>query len=408
MSKLSNYYLLKQLLKEKQSKLDTLKYEYESIVKQEPYMQNRLKNRQYSMHRLAGEIESIKREIKAMENKHLQDSMNMMKLMNWTVDADCEKVYTKGESTEDQCKDDDATEMGAFEELGQNHETEAMEPEEHPVLAQDDEVGEKFKTVMEEFGKGELKSSSGEKVTDPKQAKAIAYSEQREAKDWSPITKDDEQWITMNGAHIKIGEGESKSSAVKKFLSNKKSGKSSGSEAGAAAKPEKKSESTAKKEVSKQKESSKSGSSPSKIGLEEHEINKIKNMSEEEIKEEYGSEYGAYVTEMTWKLKQSGQYPDTKEVDKIKDKMWYMRKEGKKDTPEYKDLEKKKNDWNKNFNAINKEIKTKAYEFSSPKEKERLDEVRSYFKKNPAPKWADSDPKVAEANKLINLSGGAM
>ena len=34
-------------------------------------------------------------------------------------------------------KDDDATEMGTFEELGQNHETEAMEPEEHPTLAQD-------------------------------------------------------------------------------------------------------------------------------------------------------------------------------------------------------------------------------------------------------------------------------
>ena len=47
----------------------------------------------------------------------------------------------------------------------------------------DEEVSSKFKKVMEEFGKGELKSSSGEKVTDPKQAKAIAYSESGEAKD---------------------------------------------------------------------------------------------------------------------------------------------------------------------------------------------------------------------------------
>lgn len=47
----------------------------------------------------------------------------------------------------------------------------------------DEEVSPKFKKVMEEYGKGELKSSSGKKVTDPKQAKAIAYSEAGEAKD---------------------------------------------------------------------------------------------------------------------------------------------------------------------------------------------------------------------------------
>lgn len=44
----------------------------------------------------------------------------------------------------------------------------------------DEEVSPKFKKVMEEFGKGELESSSGEKVTDPKQAKAIAYSESKD------------------------------------------------------------------------------------------------------------------------------------------------------------------------------------------------------------------------------------
>ena len=326
MNKLSDLTILKQLLKEKQNKLSTLKYEYEAIVEQEPYMRNRLKNRQYSIHKLAGEIKSIEKEIKTMESKHLQDSMEILRLSGFTTDADpkaelikyaektgdpeyikhvknltnmatinarlqwhrqqdsdCgEKVYTRGAEdgwkhyrdskgnvwelvnaqgsfwmmecirgprkgdtvtfrkemvessmTEDTCvKDDDATEMGTFEQLGQNHETEAMEPEEHPVQAQDgirfvtwvkpsglkyqigdiiqfkgknvkitkitgnvveaqvmdactkdEEVGEKFKTVMEEFGKGELKSSSGETVTDPKQAKAIAYSEQREAND---------------------------------------------------------------------------------------------------------------------------------------------------------------------------------------------------------------------------------
>jgi len=38
-----------------------------------------------------------------------------------------------------------------------------------------------FEVVMETFGRGKLRSSSGKTVTDPKQAKAIAYNEAREA-----------------------------------------------------------------------------------------------------------------------------------------------------------------------------------------------------------------------------------
>lgn len=37
----------------------------------------------------------------------------------------------------------------------------------------------KFRAVMREFEKGNLRSSSGEKVTDPDQAQAIAFSEAR-------------------------------------------------------------------------------------------------------------------------------------------------------------------------------------------------------------------------------------
>ena len=76
--------------------------------------------------------------------------------------------------------DNDATENGAIEEFGQNHETEVMPLEKDPVLAQDD----KFGTVMKEFYEGKLKSGSGETVTDPQQAKAIAYSE---SKDSEPV-----------------------------------------------------------------------------------------------------------------------------------------------------------------------------------------------------------------------------
>ena len=40
----------------------------------------------------------------------------------------------------------------------------------------------KIAKVMGEFQSGDLKSSSGQKVTDPKQARAIALSEARRAK----------------------------------------------------------------------------------------------------------------------------------------------------------------------------------------------------------------------------------
>ena len=39
----------------------------------------------------------------------------------------------------------------------------------------------KFKVVMKEYGEGKLKSSSGEKVTDVSQARAIAKSESDKA-----------------------------------------------------------------------------------------------------------------------------------------------------------------------------------------------------------------------------------
>ena len=129
-------------------------------------------------------------------------------------------------------KDDDATEHGSIEELGKNKKTESMPLEKDPTLAQDEykpnpkvikiledlrahkltpseadkmlvQAGvpyvmaglmvrkpeqyipvndeDKFATVMKEFYAGKLKSSSGEKVTDPQQAKAIAYSETKDS-----------------------------------------------------------------------------------------------------------------------------------------------------------------------------------------------------------------------------------
>ena len=92
------------------------------------------------------------------------------------IDPDYIKGMERGLNT----WDDDATEHGSIEELGKNKKTESMPLEKDPTLAQDD----KFATVMKEFYAGKLKSSSGEKVTDPQQAKAIAYSE---SKDCGPV-----------------------------------------------------------------------------------------------------------------------------------------------------------------------------------------------------------------------------
>lgn len=45
-----------------------------------------------------------------------------------------------------------------------------------------EETGIKFKKVMHEWKKGDLKDSHGNEVTDQKQALAIAFSEQKRAK----------------------------------------------------------------------------------------------------------------------------------------------------------------------------------------------------------------------------------
>lgn len=96
--------------------------------------------------------------------KQLKKSLEILKIFGYVTDEECKEIFTKGKA-----KDDDATEHGSIEEYGKNKEIEKMSPKKHPVQANDAE----------------------------------------------------EQWITVKGAHVKIGEGESKSSAVKKFIKSK-------------------------------------------------------------------------------------------------------------------------------------------------------------------------------------------
>lgn len=208
--------------------------------------------------------------------------------------------------------------------------------------ASDEDVSPKFKKVMEEFGKGELKSSSGEKVTDPKQAKAIAYSEAGESKDA------EEQWITMNGAHVKVEEGESKEKASKEFI-KKKGGDP------APAKGAKQSQ---------------------EIKYDEKEIEKIKSRWKgKESVGGYGSEYGDILDHLEQEATKAGTLPDMDEYFKLNDKLIDLRQSGKKDTEEYKSVEKQRNDFNKQYNKVHKALKEKARSLSSESEQKRLGEL---------------------------------
>lgn len=179
--------------------------------------------------------------------------------------------------------------------------------------ANDEEASPKFKKVMEEFGKGELESSSGEKVTDPKQAKAIAYSEAGEAKDGGP------------GSGIKghtTPENEKPSD------------------------------------------------------YDEKEIEKIKaKWKGKESVGGHGSEYGDILNHLEQKATKAGTLPDMDEYFKLNDKLIDLRQSGKKDTEEYKSVEKQRNDFNKKYNKAHKALKEKARSLSSESEQKRLGEL---------------------------------
>lgn len=444
MNRLSDYYSLKEDLKEKKNELWRLQQEYNSIVQQEPYMRGRLKNRQHTIYKLAGEIKSIEKELKNMEKAHLQDSMDMLKLMGWTTDSCGEKIYTKGESTEDQCKDggsgsgikghttsrsgykmedpkeieaaikkvkesghpdpyylsgleralevakqergmkdDDATEMGTFEQLGQNHETEAMEPSEHPVQAQDAE----------------------------------------------------EQWITINGAHVKIEEGESKASAAKKFISKKREAKPSGGSS-------KKEEAPAKKQT--ETKSSTEKSDPN--GLDKNkrrELTKqykeghyIKTENGEVAKiSQIGTDYPEIVVEradgslgsLTWYGLSKATRAGKEDIKSAKSKADEGKSDDQKSSEKYRkrlsnltgilsDVMKSKSKkeealkkLEENFSKMEEDIKSGKLGEESKKVLKTYKNILNTNKEDWLKKFTgDSDPKVAEANKLINLFGGAM
>lgn len=212
----------------------------------------------------------IEKAIKELEKSDRPDMQYLMALKRALELAKAERAT----------KDNDATENGAIEEFGQNKETEAMPLEKKPVLAQDGDslVGknvwvrnkgqewrvyvlqdkgsklyiydpyngtqgwisrsavtglagtkdDKFGTVMKEFYESKLKSGSGEKVTDPQQAKAIAYSESKDGGPGSGIkghtTEDPDEKFWENKLREVAKQKGIPESSIEEFISKVKSG----------------------------------------------------------------------------------------------------------------------------------------------------------------------------------------
>lgn len=417
MNRILDYYSLKEGLKEKKNELWRLQQEYNSIVQQEPYMRGRLKNRQHTIYKLAGEIKSIEKELKNMKKAHLQDSMDMLKLMGWTTDSCGEKIYTKGEAedaslAEEEAmkimrephkypeakvteaaklllkkkgilsKDDDATEMGTFEQLGKNHETEAMEPSKNPVQAQDAE----------------------------------------------------EQWITINGAHVKIEEGESKASAAKKFIAKKREAKPSGG--------------SSKKEEVPAKKQTKTKSSTEKLDPNDLDKNKRRELAKQYKEGHYiktengevakisqiGTDYPEIVVEradgslgsLTWYGLSKATRAGKEDIKSAKSKADEGKSDDQKSSEKYRkrlsnltgilsDVMKSKSKKEEALKKLEENFSKMEADIKSGKLGKESKEVLETYKNrlnNNKENWlkftGDSDPKVAEANKLINLFGGAM
>ena len=182
----------------------------------------------------------------------------------------------------------------------------------------------------------------------------------------------EEQWITVNGAHVKIEEGESKESAVKEFI-KKKEGNSTSS---VGSKSETKSVKTAKKASPLSKEEKAKARWAKKLE-EEYELGSPedirKNMEEEdEVDEEYLKNYTKQYNIIL-------DHPVGSKVligGKEREITDYIPDDDGEDIMAELDGD----DW----------IPVKKLKKSSPK-------------KSPS---KDSDPKVAEAEAIINLCGG--
>ena len=182
------YYGLKQYLGRLQDEYQTchIRYMNESDTRQRAMARKDLNEISLRIRRTQQEMNKIKNSI------HLKDSMDMLKLSGFTVDSrvsldlrhqniDYEKAKQLAMKKEQELKS-----KYKNVKLVMKMPTNSYFEWEVSNETKDEEVSPKFKKVMEEYGKGELKSSSGEKVTNPKQAKAIAYSEAGESKDGGP------------------------------------------------------------------------------------------------------------------------------------------------------------------------------------------------------------------------------
>lgn len=378
-----------------QRSITELQYQYQALIREGSYKLAQIRKER---------IKKLREQLKQLSKAKVQDSMDVLRLCGYTSDASVQvgpwTIYQEGneisvhrggrawaqgfksvqeakawikqkehwiETGKDEgptftkgSKDDDATEHGSIEQYGKGTKTESMGLSDDPVLAQDAGSSNPNVDVKKVISKGGR----------------TAYG------------------IYYKGYQVKvvntIEEAYQKAETLGKLMSNKDGGPGSG----------------IKGHRTPENEEPKKGSSS---GYDDPEIQKIKEKWANKKSEGLGSEYGDLLSYLKKKATESGELPKMDEYYKLSDKLIEMRKKGKKDTEEYKAVERQKKDFNKKFNKVYKELESKAKSLSSESEQKRLDEVAQFAKKNKlkdSKPVKDANPKVAEAQAIINLCGG--
>ena len=185
------------------------------------------------------QLELLKyRNVKAMQQK---DTMEILKLSGFTVDGDIILPQHKA-------KDDDATKEGAIKKYGKEkgsfedggpgsgikgHTTPENDPDtkyanfmkgrKKPLsYSEGKKLLEEAKKagIHQDYIKGMERGIAG--LKDACEEKIFTKGTKNITGGLSTMNKDEkEQWITVNGAHVKIEGGESKESAVKNFINKK-------------------------------------------------------------------------------------------------------------------------------------------------------------------------------------------
>lgn len=130
-----------------------------------------------------GKIKNKKQFRKQTAEDHIAEDENYYTKLNKYVEKKVDKMYgaDNSESIEQMTDGGDGNSNSDGEYCKNCNEKECICNKKEKMKKPATKIKGKFKKVMKEYGKGKLKLKGGKKVSDVKQAKAIAYGEQRKA-----------------------------------------------------------------------------------------------------------------------------------------------------------------------------------------------------------------------------------